>query len=270
LNSFPLVSLLTFAFKDSKSWPAMAHALLKHLIITHGIFTVPQNAEEHGKLVELFGKFHADTKTLGMKIAPSDDALWQLFTLKVGVIQAEMLAQGELISTAQGLVCRKLTQKSLSVNTSRQVPLSTPPTTPLLPPEQLADGLALWNSLDGNAQARVLRKMLRAAKNPQRIVFECEEYCTEIRSKEEKEVRNSAEEPPNSHSRNEMTPRLNQRPSPSKTPDPEGLDLQTMIEESIRTARLKRALEKEALESGGDKRKKASNQNVSDLDHQVE
>lgn len=91
LELLPLVFLLTFAFQDSKLWPTMAYALLKNLIITHGGFTVPQNAEEHEQLVEIFGEFHTDSKTLGMNIARSDD---ELFTFKVGIIQAEMLAQG--------------------------------------------------------------------------------------------------------------------------------------------------------------------------------
>jgi hypothetical protein len=239
-----------------KSWSSIAHALLKDLIITYGVFAAPQTPQEHDKLVELYEKFHAVTRNFGINLATNDDILWQLFTIKVGTIHDEMLAQAELVSTPQGLVCRKLPQKSLFLTTPRQEPLSTPPTTPILPGEQLNDGMDMWNSMDGNAQARILRKMLRAAKNPKRIVFECEEYCTEIRSKEEREARNDTEQPSDSGPTKETNARSTQRPTPSKTPDPtsKSLDLKTLMEKSLREVRLKRAREKKALETSEDEK----------------
>lgn len=238
----------------TKSWPAIAHALLKDLIITYGVFATPQISQEHDKLVELYEKFHTDTKTLGMSLAKNDEILWQLFTMKVGTIQGEMLAQGELISTPQGLVCRKLPRKSIPLAKPRQEPLSTPPTTPILPGEQLNDGMDMWNSMDGNVQARMLRKMLRAAKNPKRTVFECEEYCAATRSKEERETKNDTEQSSDSRPTKETNARSTQRRTPSKTPDPTSktLNLKAMIEKSLREVRLKRAREKKALEASED------------------
>ena len=182
-----------------------------------------------------------------MNLANNDDILWKLFGAKVGLIQVEMLGQGEIQSTPQGLAYTKLPPKKLFFNTPSQEPLSTPPTTP----EPLNDGLEAWNAMNGKVQARMIGKILRAAKNPQRIVLECEAYCAEIRSKEEKEARENKGESADSTHAKETIERPVQRPTPSKTPDPvakKSLDLQTMIDESLRELRRKRALAKRARE----------------------
>lgn len=189
-----------------------------------------------------------------MNLAKNDDILWKLFRAKVGFIQVEMLGQGEIQTTPQGLVCTELPRKKLFLTTPRQEPLSTPPTTPVLPAEPLNDGLEAWNAMNGKVQARMIGKILRAAKNPQRIVLECEAFCAEIRSKE-KEARDDKGEPSDSTQARETNGRLVQRPTPSKTPDPvakKGLDLQAMIGQSLREVRRKRALAKRALEMNED------------------
>lgn len=240
--------MLSVRSQAAQPWPTIAHALLKDLIITYSLFTAPRTPDDHDKVVQLFEKFHTDIKTLGMQLAKNDDILWQLFRTKVGMIQCEMLGQGELKSTPQGLVHVKPPQKKLFPMPQGKDSIATPPTTPILPTEQLSDGMEMWNSMDGNSQARMLRKMLRAAKNPQRMVFECEEYCAEIRSKE-RQARNDIEQPIK-----ETKPRSTQRPTPSKTPDPisGSLDLQAMIDESLREVKMRRALEKKALDTSDD------------------
>jgi hypothetical protein len=235
----------------TKSWPATAHALLKDLIITYALYSTPKTAEEHDKLVELYERFHADTKTLGMNLATDDDILWKLFRAKVGLIQAEMLGQGEIISTPQGLVWTAVSRKKVFLTKPRQEPLSTPPTTPVLPTESLKDGFESWNAMNGKAQARIIGKILRAAKNPQRIMLECEAFCAELRSKE-KEARDNEGQPFAPLQAEEINERPTQRPTPSKTPDPvakKSLDLQAMIDQSLREVRMKRALEKRAREA---------------------
>jgi hypothetical protein len=246
---------LTFIFQATKSWPATAHALLKDLIITYALYSIPKTAEEHDKLVELYERFHADTKTLGMNLATDDDILWKLFRAKVGLIQAEMLDQGEIMSTPQGLVWTAVPRKKGFLTKPRQEPLSTPPTTPVLPTESLKDGLESWNVMNGKAQARIIRKILRAAKNPQRIMLECEAFCAEVRGKEEKEARDNERQSFDPLQAKEINERPTQRPTPSKTPDPvakKSLDLQAMIDQSLREVRMKRALEKRAREASED------------------
>lgn len=243
--------LLNFASQAAKSWPATAHALLKDLVITYGVFTAPQTMEEHDKLVQLYEKFYADTKTLRMNLARNDDILWQLFTMKVDIIQGEMLAQMELISTPQGLVHKKLPRNKSFLTTPRQESLSTPPTAPELPTKKLNDGMEAWNSMDGKAQTRMIGKILRAAKDPQRVVIECEAYIGEIRGREEREARIDIKQPSGSCPAKETNARPTQNPNPSKTPDPiaKSLDLKTMIEKSLKEMRMKRALEKQVVES---------------------
>lgn len=186
-----------------------------------------------------------------MNLATNDDILWQLFQMKVGTIQSEMLAQGELKSTPQGVAHVKLPQKKLFLTTQGKDPIATPPTTPVLPTEQLSDIVEMWDSMDGAAQVRMLKKMLRSAKNSQSVVFECEDFCAEFRYDKAREARNNSEQPAVSRLTKEMSAESTQEPTPSKTPDPTstGLDLQAMIDKSLRAMRTKRAREKKALES---------------------
>ncbi len=218
-------------------------------MIAHGCFTPPITAQDHDKLVGLYESFHADINTLGMSLATNDDVLWQLFRTKVDVIQAEMLQLGELQQTSEGLKFQKLPQKKVG-----KEPFSTPPTTPVLPTEYFNDGMELWNSSDSNAQARLFRKMLRTAKDPQRLFFECEEYCAEITSKDERKAGDDAELPANRHVSKDTNVGATQRPTPSKTPDPTStsLDLKSMIDKRLHEMRLKRAIDKQVLESGED------------------
>jgi hypothetical protein len=127
----------------TKSWPTITHALLRDLIITYGVFAAPRSPDDHDKLIQLFEKFHADTKTLGMHLAENDDVLWQLFRTKVEITQSEMLGRGELKSTPQGLAHVTLPQKKLFLTTRAKVPIAMPPTTLILPTEQLSDVVEL-------------------------------------------------------------------------------------------------------------------------------
>lgn len=252
--SYILNYLLTFWSQASKSWPLTAQSLLKDLIIAHGLFAPPQTAQDHDNLVGLYESFYADIKILGMNLAKNDDILWQLFRSKVEITQSKMLRVGEIQQTPEGLKYSKLPQKKLFLSTAGKQPLSTPPTTPVLPMEELGDEMNLWNSSDSGAQARLFRKMLRTVKDPQRLMFEFEEYCAEARRKEDGGARDDVEPPSNHETSKETKTRSTQRPTPSSTPDPTStsLDLKAMIDKRLCEMRRKRALERQVLESSED------------------
>jgi len=188
-----------------------------------------------------------------MNLAMNEDILWRLFRSKVKITQSEMLKSGEIQQTSEGLKYSKLPQKKLVHSTPRKQPLSTPPTTPILPTEQLGDEMDLWNLSDSGAQARLFRKMLRTAKDPQRLIFEFEKYCAEARHKDGA-ARDDVEPPSNHEISKETKTRSTQRPTPSCTPDPTSasLDLKVMIDQRLCEMRQKRALERQILESSED------------------
>ena len=167
-----------------------------------------------------------------------------------------MLRTGEIMGTMDGLKYCKSPPKKLFLTTQGKVPLSTPPTTPILPAESLDDPLDIWSSCDGNAQARMFRKMLSTAKDPRRLMLECRMFLDEMQGKEDRRSKSREKSTTTSPVRDESNAESAERMTPAMTPDAasESLDLKSMIEKSLREARAKRALEREKLESKNEER----------------
>jgi hypothetical protein len=182
-------------------------------MIHNDIFETPKSASNSEKYFLMFEQFYTKINFCGWQPAKDDERLALLFGMKVQQIKAEMLQSGEIFQSPTGLRLSNLSQRKACRSTSGKpiTPLSTPPTTPLLPKEKFFDGLELWNSSDADVQVQLFRKQLRSAKDPRRLIFEWEEYCAEIRRKEQVT---------GDQSQSAKTMKSMQGPTPSKTPPP--------------------------------------------------
>ncbi|KAE8451810.1 hypothetical protein EG329_002650 [Mollisiaceae sp. DMI_Dod_QoI] len=255
-------------WSESISWPPQTAALIKSLVIEFALFAKPQTVTEQNTLFNMFREFYNKVEFPNYKPPFEDDSLWVLFQKKVDDIQTSMLKSGEVCQTKEGLKLSNPHRKALQVDTpSRSTSISTPPTTPILPTEKHLDGLKLWNSLESSIQSRLFREQLRSAKDPQRLIFEWEEYCAEVRRKERleenvpsrkgqsTETRRLLDDDASSNSNaSEHNPRASQVLTPFVTPPPptKANDLKSMIESRLREAHLKRQRAKEA-ENGREK-----------------
>lgn len=237
-----------------------AHVLLKELVITHRLFNPPHTSQDHDKLIAIYESFHTAVLVREMKLADNDDVLWQLFRAKLDMIQKDMLKYGEVKWTPEGYLVMKPQKKLFLTTPGKEAPLSTPPTTPILPTEQLSDGLEVWKASDANAQVKMFRRMLRTAKDPQRLIFEYEQYCTETCGDKNEvvgvvgtpqntreastELKRRASSYSEAASRTKEAKRSVQRPTPAKTPDisSAGLDLQAMLDKSMQERKMKKEL----------------------------
>ena len=213
-------------------------------MIHNDIFETPKTNLNNGKFFVMFEQFYTKINFRGWQPAKDDEKLVHLFRLKVNQIAEEMLRSGEILQLPMGLRLSNLSQRKVGRSASRKHtnPPSTPPATPGLPKDKLLDGLELWNSSDADVQVQLFRKQLRSAGDPQRLIFEWEEYCAKIRRKAQvtgDQVQGA--EPMKSV----------QGPTPSKTPlpAPKTLDLKKIMEDRLREFKLKREMEKHQKEN---------------------
>lgn len=163
-----------------------------------------------------------------------------------------MIKSGEVYKTREGYKVSKLPQQNLQIDAPpKEMPISTPPTTPNIPSDAQSEALKLWNSLDSCTQKRLFRDQLRSAKDAQSLIFECDKYCTEIRRKEgtlgDKHVTvNTSAIDKRREKQQIITPAetIPSETTPSETPPPtqppKTIDLNSMIEIRLREANLKR------------------------------
>jgi hypothetical protein len=213
-------------------------------MIHNDIFETPKTNLNNGKFFVMFEQFYTKINFRGWQPTKDDEKLAHLFELKVNQIAEEMLRSGEISQSPMGLRLSNLSQRKVFRSASGKciTPLSTPPATPVLPQDKLLGGLELWNSSDADVQAQLFRKQLRSAKDPQRLIFEWEEYCAKIR-RQDQVTGDQAQgaEPIKSV----------QGPTPFKTPPPalKTLDLKKILEDQLRELKLKREMEKHQKEN---------------------
>jgi hypothetical protein len=152
-------------------------------MIHNDIFETPKTNLNNGKFFVMFEQFYSKINFRGWQPAKDDEKLAHLFRLKVNQIAEEMLRSREIFQSPMGLRLSNLSQRKVGHSESRKrtTPLSTPPATPVVPKDMLLDGLEVWNSSDADVQAKLFRKQPRTAKDPQRLIFEWEEYCAKVR-----------------------------------------------------------------------------------------
>lgn len=215
---------------------------MRSLVIKYRYMASTHFTENQEKLRRMFEEFYTQTNFGGPPPSKTNQTLSKIFKAAADFSLEEMVRNGQLSWRKDAVQCPK--PPVMNTRTA-SVPLSTPPTTPVISNAHRCDSIKLWDEGDADTQAKLFRHMIRNAKFPQSLIYEWDVFRKEKGEKSVEERLLALEQGPRLAKEEAATPESVCSKPISRTTS---VDLKSMIQDRILENRRKRVRDKGEVE----------------------
>lgn len=218
---------------------------MKSLAVKYRYRESPHFIDNVGILKKMFDEFYTQTDFGGPPPSKTNQKLTHIFKTTADRSLEEMVRNGQLHLRKDAVQSPNPPATKATNTRTASVPLSTPPTTPVISNAHRCNPLKLWDKCDADTQAKLFRHMIRNAKLPQSLVAEWEAFRKEKGEKSVEERLLALEQGPRLAEKETATPEPASQKPIART---KSADLKTMIQERILENRRKRERDKGEFE----------------------